>query len=137
MHDEDNALGLTVSNPAGETWKAYGDKKLFEPDNARNCERLRWALQASANEIFKVYKSKQVIQDASKFAAWKHAPTLASLYGNANHSPMWKVDGGGGKLMVRDRVDDKECWSHHELGAWETFASVYTVLRRSEVMKQY
>ena len=136
MHDEDNALGLTVSNPAGETWKAYGDKKLFEQGNERNCERLRRALQASANEIFKVYKSKQVIQDTSKFAAWKHAPTLASLYSNAsNHSPMWKMNGD--KLLVRDRVDDKDCHSHHELGTWETFASVYTQLNRSAVMKQY
>ncbi|MCJ1354020.1 MAG: hypothetical protein MMC33_004007 [Icmadophila ericetorum] len=135
MHDEDNALGLTVSNPAGKTWKAYGDKRLFEKDNEENCEYMRRALQASANEIFKVYKSKKVIEDTAIFAAWKHAPTLESLYRNGNHSPMWKTDNG--KLLVRDRVDDRNCFAWHELGWSETFASVYTQLRRSEVMKKY
>lgn len=75
MHDEDNAIGLSVQNPAGQTWMAYGDKCALDTANADNLQRCLRAVQASANEIYTAWQTKTLPQT---YAAWNKAPTLQS-----------------------------------------------------------
>ena len=77
MHDEDCAIGLQVSNPSGESWKCYGNKQALDEGNAENLRRCVAAVQASADEIYTAYSTKQA-PSASTYAAWRHAPTLDS-----------------------------------------------------------
>ena len=75
MHDEDCAIGLQVSNTAGESWKCYGDKRMLDKEDAENLKRCVAAVQASADEIYTAYKTKQA---PPTYAAWGIAPTLES-----------------------------------------------------------
>ena len=77
MHDEDCAIGLQVSNTAGESWKCYGDKRMLDTEDAENLRRCVAAVQVSANEIYAAYSTKQA-PSPSTYAAWRHAPTLES-----------------------------------------------------------
>ena len=75
MHDEDNAIGLTVDTPRGKHFKVFGDKRLLSPDNADNLTECKLALEASAAEIYKAWHDKSSPQE---FGALKYAPTLES-----------------------------------------------------------
>ena len=77
MHDEDCAIGLQVSNPAGGGWKCYGGKQALDEGNAENLRRCVAAVQASVDEIYTAYSTRQA-PSASTYAAWRHAPTLDS-----------------------------------------------------------
>ncbi|KAK5991224.1 hypothetical protein PT974_09502 [Cladobotryum mycophilum] len=55
MHDEDCALGLTVTNGKGETWDAYGDRMLLDRANSDNLSRCMLAIEASAREVFEAW----------------------------------------------------------------------------------
>lgn len=60
MHDEDNSLRLWIRNRSGKQWKAYGDKKLFEKGNEQNKALMEECLQASVDEVYKAFTTKQV-----------------------------------------------------------------------------
>ncbi|KAI0334364.1 fucose-specific lectin [Cubamyces sp. BRFM 1775] len=77
MHDEDCAIGLTVQNPAGETWTCYGDKRVLDKEDAENLRRCVAAIQASADEIYEAFLSKHA-PPSSQYKAWTMAPVLAS-----------------------------------------------------------
>lgn len=77
MHDEDCAIGLSVRNPRGETWTAYGDKRALDSVNEANKNFCIEAVQASADEVYSAWQTKQKPARAS-YKAWDHAPTLAS-----------------------------------------------------------
>lgn len=89
MHDEDCAIGLSVENPKGETWTAYGDKKALDQANVDNKNRCIAAVQASADEIFQAFTSKTVPAEAD-YKAWAYAPTLASATGPQALVPLFK-----------------------------------------------
>lgn len=55
MHDEDSYHGLNVSNKAGNSWLAYGDKRLLDSVSADNRQMVVSAVQASANDVWKAY----------------------------------------------------------------------------------
>jgi len=77
MHDEDCAIGLQVKDPAGESWECYGDKRALDKVAAENLKRCVAAVQASADEIYTAYSTKQA-PSPSTYTAWKIAPTLES-----------------------------------------------------------
>ena len=77
MHDEDCAIGFRVSNPAGESWDCYGDKRALDKADAENLKRCVEAVQASADEIYTAYSTKKA-PSPSAYAAWEIAPTLES-----------------------------------------------------------
>lgn len=89
MHDEDNAIGLSVKNPAGETWTAYGDKRALDLENDDNKKRCLKALQVSTDEIYNVWKNKTK-PSKSNYGAWAHAPTLESARGQQTLAPLIK-----------------------------------------------
>jgi len=77
MHDEDCAIGFQVSNPAGESWQCYGDKRALDQEAAENLKRCVAAVQASADEIYTAY-STGTAPSPSNYAVWEIAPTLDS-----------------------------------------------------------
>ncbi|KAI9772607.1 MAG: hypothetical protein M1839_002420 [Geoglossum umbratile] len=133
MHDEDNARGLLVANRAGQQWTAFGDKRMFAPENEANCKRMRTCLQASANEIWDSFKKGKVaVTDPEKFAAWDHAPTLKSVFGPQRHAPLFTKDG-----HIRDNIDKPEEWKHHKLSWFDPWVNVYRRLSQSKTMSGY
>lgn len=77
MHDEDNAIGLSVKDPANNEWTVYGDKRALDPVNKDNLGRCLAAVQASADEIYAAWKIEQV-PDVKDFKVWTIACTLES-----------------------------------------------------------
>ncbi|KAF2239894.1 hypothetical protein EV356DRAFT_495711 [Viridothelium virens] len=131
MHDEDNALGLTVRNRKGEIWKAYGDKQMFEPINDDNRQRLARCLQASADEVFACYLARKIIvDDANEYAAWYHAPVVDAALDGHNHSPLFTREG-----HIRAEIDNPGCWKHKL--SWKWWATVYNDLRTCPTFKKY
>lgn len=124
MHDEDNKLGLHVSNSKGESWKAFGDAKLFEAENAENCKRLAECLQASIDEVYKAFETGQV-PPSSMYAAERLVPTVYSAMHGPNHEPAFVVSEGG-KVFSRKNIYDGGWWptfindGKHALIDWRT-----------------
>jgi hypothetical protein len=109
MHDEDNSLGLWVRNKRGETWKAYGDKKLFEKVNEKNKLMMKECLQASVDEVYKAFETKKV-PSVDTFAAWNIAPTGL---GDGNHSPLFRPDG-----QYRAEIENPKCTTYKDPKSW-------------------
>ena len=86
MFDEDNAIGLSVWNGAGDSWRMYGGRRALSLENADNMARCVAAVQASADEIYDAYLSKRLSAD---YAAWNLAPTLRSARGHQQHAPLF------------------------------------------------
>ena len=89
MHDEDNAIGLQVTNPLGQTWIAYGDSRLFDKADIDNKNHCMNALKVSADEIYRAWSSKKM---PSTHSAWDYAPTLGSAAGKQILAPLFKPD---------------------------------------------
>ncbi|KAH9897836.1 fungal fucose-specific lectin-domain-containing protein [Cubamyces lactineus] len=77
MHDKDCDIGLTVKNPAGETWTCYGDKRVLDKKDAEDLRRCVTAIQASADEVSEAFVGKNA-PSSSNYKAWTIAPVLAS-----------------------------------------------------------
>ncbi|KAF5539770.1 phosphatidylcholine-hydrolyzing phospholipase C [Fusarium napiforme] len=90
MHDEDNAIGLTVRNPAGRTWHTYGDKRLLDKEDISNKAEAWNAVRASADEIYEAWKTK-IVPEPAKYAAWEHAPILSQVQSIV--APLFREDG--------------------------------------------
>ncbi len=58
MHDEDNLFGLIVTNPLGDTWKAFGDSRLFDTVDRQNLGMVKNALVFSTREVWQSFDSK-------------------------------------------------------------------------------
>ena len=88
MHDEDNAIGLQVQNPAGQTWTAYGNKRALDEVDEDNKSRCTEAVQASADEIYEAWRSRAA-PSINQYKAWSHAATLASARGSQELAPLF------------------------------------------------
>ncbi|KAI9760578.1 MAG: hypothetical protein M4579_001547 [Chaenotheca gracillima] len=115
MHDEDNAIGLEVRNPAGESWRAYGDKRLLDEVDHENKNRCWNALRASVDEIHEAWKSG-VVPDKSTFKAWEHAPTLESVFGHQELAPLFTPQG-----ERREDISDRRTWKF--ISDWTEFGT--------------
>lgn len=58
MHDEDCHQGLLVHNKRGDTWTAYGDKRLFDDVAKDNLRLVREAVQTSIDEVYNAFVRK-------------------------------------------------------------------------------
>ncbi|KAI1114571.1 hypothetical protein F5Y14DRAFT_164539 [Nemania sp. NC0429] len=110
MHDEDNAIGLSVKNPAGETWTAYGDKRGLNPENDENKRRCLQALQTSVDEIYTAWKSGKK-PDKASHGAWAHAPTLESARGPQALAPLVHGEQRRRKLQHRRSWSFRSDWT--------------------------
>ena len=104
MHDEDNAIGLSVKNPRGQSWTMYGDKRALDKVADTNKELCVDAVQASADEIYKAYQTKRAPSPA-EYQAWTYAPTLESGRGQQTLSPLFTVEGAR-----REDVKKRRLW---------------------------
>ncbi|KAI0642737.1 fungal fucose-specific lectin-domain-containing protein [Trametes meyenii] len=90
MHDEDCAIGLAVENPLGEKCTyAYGDRRALDTEASGNLKRCVAAVQASADEVYHAYVSKNMPSPRS-YKAWTIAPTLESARGQQELSPLFR-----------------------------------------------
>jgi len=101
MHDEDNAVGLTVRNPRGESWVSRGDTYLMDPADLDNAARARDALRVSVAEVLAAFKTG-VVPAAAAYGAWAEAPTLESAAGPQELVPLFRADGQR-RVDIRDR----------------------------------
>lgn len=130
MHDEDNALGLEVENPLGESWKMYGDKKLLDWDNQSNLAKLHSALMASTQEVFTAW-STGIVPLVDSYTAWSHAPILSSAFSEKNHAPLFNEKG-----YPRDRIEDRDCREYKgKWGLW-SYPSLALQLKFSDAFKE-
>ncbi|MCJ1475818.1 hypothetical protein MMC13_004482 [Lambiella insularis] len=98
MHDEDNSIGLQVKNSFGTEWTSYGDKRLLDKMDNENVKQCLLALQASVDEIYEAWQSKQS-PEPSTYSALRYAPTVDSAQTLA---PLFLSDGQR-RSSIRDR----------------------------------
>lgn len=94
MHDEDSLNGLRVHNARGETWVAYGDKRLLDSVGQANAVMVVRAVQTSASEVWDSYAGAT---PSTAFAALTLAPDLARVSDvstRENSSPLFRLQGG-------------------------------------------
>ena len=115
MHDEDSCYGLQVTNAKGETWTAYGDKRLRDRVNAENLKRAEAAVQMSADEVWHAFQGT-----APANGALQLIPDFAALLANpsnpANRSPLFIVQNG--RIAKREHMSDLKNYSWTT--AWAT-----------------
>lgn len=87
MHDEDSYHGLTVQNASGETWKAFGDKRLLDTESARNLKIVVQATQRSADGVWNAYKTGNT---DGPDTALDLIPQLTSITTPPNDYPLFK-----------------------------------------------
>ena len=73
MHDEDCYNGLVVQDVNGNTWTAYGDKRLVDPVNQANYARARKAVSVSLGEVI---GALQTGKTSIAFAALQLIPSI-------------------------------------------------------------
>jgi hypothetical protein len=107
MHDEDNKLGVNVTNRNGDIWTAYGDDSYATAPDSTNRKLQYQALQASADEIYQCYRTGLYPQPAeSKVTGYipvvNNAPN--SNYDHPQYAPMFKsIDN---KMMYRNPLNE-------------------------------
>ena len=74
MHNEDNKLGITVTNKSGDESTCWGDKQMFEEENKENKEFMRQRLQASVDEVYEAFESKRAKKPEEGYRPWNYAP---------------------------------------------------------------
>ena len=105
MHDEDNAIGFNVSNPAGKSWSCHGDKRALDHLDGDNLKHCVEAVQASADEIYTAYSTKKAPSESS-YAAWELAPTLESALSTSQQlAPLFTF-----KLERRKDIKNRTLW---------------------------
>jgi hypothetical protein len=115
MHDEDNAIGLSVKDPGGESWTLYGDKCVLDSVNDDNKERCVNAVQASADEVYKAYQTKQAPLPAD-YRAWTYAATLESANAHQTLAGLFTF-----KNERRREIKNRKLWNFNtDWQAWST-----------------
>lgn len=110
MHDEDNRLGIRVSDSGvvdkedkPKTWTAYGDRRLLDYEDNFNKSRLFDALRASVDEVHCINQNTDRDIKESDFKAWNFAPTLDSEKAvEGNFAPLLMLKNG--VLNVRSNI---------------------------------
>jgi len=107
MHNEDDEIGLTVTNQVGDRWTAYGDHYFFEPKNDKNQALLLRALQASADEIFSAYSTGNLPEtDNVKPLVPFLVADNQKPNSHVNSAPLFYWDEKTKKLMCRNDIED-------------------------------
>jgi hypothetical protein len=74
LHDLDNTYGVEVTNRRGDAWTAYGDDKLFSPENAENLRRALVAVNLSKRDISDAIAQGTAYAIPATFAAEQLVP---------------------------------------------------------------
>lgn len=121
MHDEDCKNGLKVHNAAGNSWTAYGDKRLLDGVSKDNFEMAVRATQASANDVWDAYRG-----GAFAYSALQLTPDLvkvADVTSKENYSPLFLAQNG--KADRRNDVHNRQDYSWtSDWWGWSTYAQI-------------
>ncbi|KAM3430799.1 hypothetical protein MY4824_007479 [Beauveria thailandica] len=113
MHDEDCALGLQVKNKTGgDSWTAYGDRRLLDKVNHDNLLRCQAAVSISAREIYNAWERGTVLP-AQNYSAFEYVPTKESaLASDQALAPLFLLGPRGtyDDLQRRSNIDDRKSW---------------------------
>jgi len=110
MHDEDNAIGLSVKNQAGHAWTAYGDKRALDKLNEDNKKICVDAVQVSADEVYRAYQSKSA-PSPNNYLALTLVPTLESAKSPTQAlADLITPDNKRRKDLKKRRVRDYTSW---------------------------
>lgn len=104
MHDEDGRVGLVVHNSEGKTWKMYGDGLLFVAGAEENKKQVALAVQTSASEIARAFKTGEVVSKEN-YGIKKIVPQVDEALLNPrtpdlNSSPLYSKDATG-RVLAR------------------------------------
>lgn len=111
MHNEDNRLGLNVTNPIGLSWRAYGDGYLFKEDGQLHRYLIKKVVQLSADSVFEAYQTGDMPKE---YIELDYLPDLTKLAQLNNHAPLFTIDDHG-DLLKRKKINDKNSyqWTKH------------------------
>ena len=123
MHDEDSHNGLKVSNAAGNSWVAYGDKRLLDAVSGDNRAMVVRATQASADDVWSAHLGGQ-----HQYTALSFIPDLARVADvstKENFSPLFHRDAASGVVQRRNDVSNRSdfSWTSDWWG-WSTWAAI-------------
>jgi len=146
MHNEENKLGLTVTNKKKLEYKIVGDKQLYAPENSTNRELMRQALQTSVNEVWDAYKTKTAKRptDGGGYSAWDYAPYKS--VDSKNHSPLFKEYKlswaeqnllGHWPILVRSPFKDPKSTEYTPIGGSAALIKLYNEISESKQWKNY
>ncbi|KAM3532010.1 hypothetical protein NHJ13051_000386 [Beauveria bassiana] len=129
MHDEDCALGLSVSAPKGNPWQAYGDKRLLDKCNEENLLKCQAAIVESWREIYDAWDTRHAPEPAA-YKAFDIVPTKASaLSEHQTLAPLFKLGPSGEYKDLQRRLElkDRKVWKF-KTNWWPvtTVAETYT-----------
>ena len=105
MHDEDNLLGLRVTNKDGLAWRAYGDRHYFSPAHRKGREAAEACSQRSIDEVFNAFKTGHVITNPTEFGVKNCLPNVARTGKGGNHFPMFSVQSNGMVEQIEAKGD--------------------------------
>ncbi|MDA8437393.1 MAG: hypothetical protein M0Z51_00865 [Propionibacterium sp.] len=130
MHDEDSRVGLTVHNAAGNTWVAYGDKRLLDAATGDNRAMAVRATQASATDVWNAYQGAP--QQDSALALIPDVGRVLDVSTRENFSPLFVQQGGSTNRRndVTNRNDYS--WTSNWWG-WSTWAAIQAAGSRDYV----
>ena len=123
MHDEDSHNGLKVTNAAGDSWVAYGDKRLLDKVGTANRDMVVRAAQASADDVWnahnggpQAYTALSLIPDLAR---------VADVSTKENFSPLFRILNVGGVVQRRNDVTNRNdfSWTDDWWG-WSTWAAI-------------
>ncbi|HLX51728.1 MAG TPA: hypothetical protein VKS82_25655 [Streptosporangiaceae bacterium] len=121
MHDEDCHHGLNVSNKAGNSWVAYGDKRLLDSVSADNRAMAVEAVQASATDVWKAYTGAppEVLNSALNYIP--DLEKVGDVTTRKNFSPLFRLQGS--VAARRNDVTNRQdyTWTDDWWG-WSTYA---------------
>ena len=109
MHDEDSKFGLNAINSNSDSWKMYGDKKLFDKENEENLKKVMEAVQKSADEIYQAFCGQKTNFDSKTYQSLELIPDLNKLDNYLentlkNFSPLFVWDGK--QVLMRDSYNN-------------------------------
>lgn len=129
MHDEDCALGLSVTDKGGKSWTAYGDRRLLDQDNEENLKKCQIAVQTSAMEVYRAWRDQKVLP-VPGYKAWDTVPTKESAMATSQKLPPLFLLGRSGRwddLQRRTNIDDRSIWKHDT--KWWVATTAYILAR--------
>jgi len=119
MHDEDNRIGLNVTNQRGISWRAYGDGFLGTPDASQHLNLIKQIVQESADAVFRAFESGQMPEKYEELSLLPDYNLIGQLN---NHSPLFKWENN--QLLKRKNNFDA---NDHRYTAW--WSGVITLVK--------
>lgn len=132
VHDEYNEGGLTVSNAAGEEWRAFGDGHWTDGANAENRLRTATSVYSSYNELQQVMSGERGVGSFETYAAHGTVPQFSRENQDAAEQRArdldlldvgWDLKGEGIEMLknwVVDKASDAWDWTTGKASdAWD------------------